>query len=166
MTQVMIDHGFGLYIITNRWCPTDKISNSSQSVFWQYIFVGPLAYWRQLIRDPSYSLVVYCVQSQSMPPYIGLIMKRYPNLATAPFAAWLNRGNDYVSQFKSSHYIYSYKSYVMKLHNFANFMYLMLVLFIRKQKQAPNLVMFQSSSMRPMLLTETSLVEMCMLKCN
>ena len=50
----------------------------------------------------------------------------------------------------------------MKLHIFISvFMYLMLVLFIRKQKQAPNLVMFLFFSMSQMLLTETSLVKMC-----
>ena len=37
---------------------------------------------------------------------------------------------------------------------FLSFMYLMLVLFIQKQKQAPNLVMFQSFSMCQMLLTD------------
>ena len=65
MTQVMIGQGFGLNIITNRWCSTGNISNLCESVFWQHIFVGPLAKWRQLVCvcnvTPSDSLVVYCV---------------------------------------------------------------------------------------------------------
>ena len=71
----------------------------------------------------------------------ALLYKPGVTLPTAPVAACLSQGVDYFSQFKSSQY--SYRSYVMKLHILNKFYALMLVLFIRKQKQAPNLVMFQ-----------------------
>ena len=75
---------------------------------------------------------------------------------TPPVAACLSQGltmsvnSSQVS--KSTVTDYMWWSYTFS----TNFMCLMLVLFIRKQKQAPNLVMFRSLSVRQMFLTETS----------
>ena len=88
-------------------------------------------------------------------------------LPTAPVAASLSQRVDYVSQFKSSRYIYSYRSDVMNIHIFYKLQQLAFDAsskrgFLYGNRSKPLIwLCFNSFSMCQMLLTETSLVKMC-----